>query len=461
MTEEQVAVLTVSELTVYVRELLEGDPLLQDVWVVGEISNFVHHSSGHMYFSLKDAQSRIRAVMFAGRNRRLAFRPEDGMKVIARGRVSVFDRDGNYQLYVEHMQPEGVGSLYMAFLQTKERLEKEGLFDAARKRPLPPYPRTIGVITSLEGAAVRDIVTTLRRRYPLGRVVIFPALVQGPEAPASLVEALRAANAYGELDVIIIGRGGGSLEELWAFNEEAVARAIAESAVPVVSAVGHETDVTIADFVADLRAATPTAAAELVAPHAVELRRRLDEARRAMVDGILRRLRERRDRLDSLLSRPVLRRPGQWIEGRRQVVDTLHSRLQQALWKDVYRRRRGLARLEEALGRSGPREQIQRAMRRVEGLEQRLRFHMANRVQKAVHRFERQVDKLQALSPLAALKRGWSLAYRPDRRQVVRHVSQVAPGDAIHLRLAGGWADCQVWGVEEESDDGQGDGRRA
>jgi exodeoxyribonuclease VII large subunit len=376
------------------------------------------------------------------------------MKVIARGRVSVFDRDGIYQLYVEQMQPEGVGSLYMAFLQTKERLEKEGLFDAGRKRPLPAFPRVIGVVTSTEGAAVRDIATTLRRRYPLGRVVIFPALVQGPEAPASLVAALRAANAFGEVDVIIIGRGGGSLEELWAFNEEVVARAIAESSVPVVSAVGHETDYTIADLVADLRAPTPTAAAELVAPHVLELRRRLEEARRSMCDILYRRLQGYREKLDSLQSRPVLRRPGQWIEWRRQGIDGWHNRLQQSMWRAVYRRRESLSRLGEALGRHSPREQIQRAMRRVDSLEQELRFSMWNEWQRAVHRFERQVDKLQALSPLAVLKRGWSLTYRADRRELVRHISQVAPGDNLHVRLAGGWADCQVWSVEEESEDG-------
>ncbi|MDI3256617.1 MAG: exodeoxyribonuclease VII large subunit [Kyrpidia sp.] len=454
MAESRAQALTVSELTAYVRDLFDRDEWLQDVWVVGEISNFTHHSSGHMYFSLKDAGSRIRAVMFASRNRKLGFRPEEGMKVIARGRVAVFDRDGTYQLYVEEMQPEGVGSLYLAFLQTREMLQKEGLFDEARKRPLPAFPRVIGVVTSTEGAAIRDIATTLRRRYPLGRVVIFPALVQGPGAPASLVAALEAAVAYGGLDVIIIGRGGGSPEELWAFNDESVARAIARAPVPVVSAVGHETDVTIADFVADLRAPTPTAAAELVAPHVLELRRRVDEARRTLVDSLVRRVQGGRQRLEHLLGRPGLRRPEQWIHWRRQSVDACHSRLEQAAWRVVYRRREAFSRLTDILGRNSPREQIQRTARRVEGCERRLQFAVRNQFQAAVHRFERQVDKLQALSPLAVLRRGWSLAYRPDRRELVRHISQVSPGDNLHLRLAGGWADCQVWGVEEESEDG-------
>ncbi|MBE3551630.1 MAG: exodeoxyribonuclease VII large subunit [Kyrpidia tusciae] len=456
MTETGAKALTVSELTAYVRDLLDRDELLQDVWVMGEISNFTHHSSGHMYFSLKDAGSRIRAVMFASRNRKLIFRPEEGMKVVARGRVAVFDRDGTYQLYVEEMQPEGVGSLYLAFLQTRDRLQKEGLFDRERKRPLPAFPRVVGVITSTEGAAIRDIATTLRRRYPLARVVIFPALVQGPGAPASLAEALATACAYGELDVIIIGRGGGSPEELWAFNDESLARAIAAAPVPVVSAVGHETDFTIADYVADVRAPTPTAAAELVAPHVLELRRRVEEARRALVDALVRRVQGDRQRLEHLLGRPGLRRPEQWIQWRRQTVDGLHTRLGQAAWKSVFRRKEALIRLTDILGRHSPKEQIQRSQNRLETQKQKLQFAVWTGWQRAVHRFERQVDKLEALSPLAVMRRGWSLVYRPDRRELVRNISQLAPGDNVHVRLTGGWADCQVWGIEEESEDGGG-----
>ncbi|EES72230.1 exodeoxyribonuclease VII, large subunit, partial [Paenibacillus sp. oral taxon 786 str. D14] len=269
---DQQRILTVKELNRYIRMKLESDQVLTDVWIRGEISNFTHHSSGHMYFTLKDADSRIKSIMFASYNQRLPFRPKEGTRVIARGNVSVYERDGQYQFYVTHMQPDGVGSLYLAFEQLKQKLEAEGLFAPGRKRPLPRFPKTIGVVTSPTGAAVRDILTTLGRRYPQAAVILYPVLVQGKGAAPSIVKAIRTLNAMGEADVLIVGRGGGSLEELWAFNEEQVARAIYESAIPVISAVGHETDFTIADFVADLRAATPTAAAELAVPHTAELR---------------------------------------------------------------------------------------------------------------------------------------------------------------------------------------------
>ncbi|MGG3275678.1 exodeoxyribonuclease VII large subunit, partial [Paenibacillus macerans] len=223
---------------------LDSDRLLSEVWIRGEISNFTHHSSGHMYFTLKDESSRVKCIMFASYNQRLPFRPKEGAKVIARGNVTVYERDGQYQFYATQMQPDGIGSLYLAFEQLKQKLEAEGLFAPERKRPLPRFPRTIGVVTSPTGAAVRDILTTLQRRYPQAAVILYPVLVQGKGAAPSIVKAIRALNAMGEADVLIVGRGGGSLEELWAFNEEQVARAIYESAVPVISAVGHETDFT-------------------------------------------------------------------------------------------------------------------------------------------------------------------------------------------------------------------------
>ncbi|WP_069188398.1 exodeoxyribonuclease VII large subunit, partial [Paenibacillus sp. GM2] len=256
-------ILSIKELNRYIRMKLESDSLLQDVWIRGEISNFTHHSSGHMYFTLKDKDSRIKTIMFASHNQRLPFIPKEGARVIARGNVSVYERDGQYQFYATHMQPDGIGSLYLAFEQLKGKLEAEGLFAPERKRPIPRYPHVIGVITSPTGAAVRDIITTLARRYPQAAVVLYPVLVQGKAAAPSIVKAIRRLNQMGEADVLIVGRGGGSLEELWAFNEEQVARAIYQSEIPVISAVGHETDFTIADFVSDLRAATPTAAAEL------------------------------------------------------------------------------------------------------------------------------------------------------------------------------------------------------
>ncbi len=247
--------------------LLEGNDRLQNVWVRGEISNFTHHTSGHMYFSLKDADSRLKCIMFASYNQKLAFIPREGAKVLACGNISVYERDGQYQFYVTQMQPDGIGSLFMAFEQLKKKLEAEGLFAPAAKKPIPRFPKAIGVITSPTGAAVRDIITTLQRRHPSVPVLLYPVLVQGKQAAPSIVKAIRDMNEMNEVDVLIVGRGGGSLEELWAFNEEIVARAIHASVLPVISAVGHETDFTIADFAADLRAATPTAAAELAVPH--------------------------------------------------------------------------------------------------------------------------------------------------------------------------------------------------
>ncbi|BCG60085.1 hypothetical protein PUR_35100 [Paenibacillus sp. URB8-2] len=278
-------VYSIKDLNRYIRMKLDSDHVLSDVWIRGEISNFTHHGSGHMYFTLKDESSRIKAIMFASHNQRLPFVPKEGSRVIARGNVTVYERDGQYQFYATHMQPDGIGSLYLAYEQLKKKLEQEGLFAAELKRPLPRYPRCIGVVTSPTGAAVRDILITLRRRFPQVAIVVYPVLVQGKGAAPSIVKAIHELNAMGEADVLIVGRGGGSLEELWAFNEEAVARAIAASDIPVISAVGHETDFTIADFAADLRAATPTAAAELAVPHAAELAAQLRQQQRLLRQG--------------------------------------------------------------------------------------------------------------------------------------------------------------------------------
>ena len=279
---------TVSQLNTYIRSRMEEDPTLQSLFVVGEISNFTdHYRSGHLYLSLKDEKSVIRAVMFAQYARRLRFRPEDGMKVIARGRVGVYEANGQYQLYIEDMQPDGLGALNLAFEQLKQKLEKEGLFARERKKPLPKYPERIGVITSPTGAAVQDITTILARRFPLAEIVFCPVLVQGEGAAPQIVKALEEMNRRQAADVIILGRGGGSLEDLWAFNEESVARAVAASEIPVISAVGHETDFTICDFAADCRAATPSAAAELAVPDQLALKASLLSVEGSLVRQVL------------------------------------------------------------------------------------------------------------------------------------------------------------------------------
>ena len=318
---EEARIFSVKEITRYIRMKLESDGLLADVWLRGEISNFTHHTSGHMYFTLKDEASRIKCVMFAAHNRRLPFTPRDGTKVIARGSVTVYERDGNYQFYVTQMQPDGIGSLYLAFEQLKRKLEAEGLFDPARKRPLPRFPRTIGVVTSPTGAAIRDILTTLGRRYPQAKVALVPVLVQGEGAAPSIVRAIELLNRLGEADVMIVGRGGGSIEELWAFNEEIVARAIAASRIPVISAVGHETDFTIADFVADLRAPTPTAAAELAVPHVLELKETLEHLKRRMRGALAAAVESRRQRLERIRRSPVLLYPRRYLLAHAERLD--------------------------------------------------------------------------------------------------------------------------------------------
>ncbi|MDD2201746.1 MAG: exodeoxyribonuclease VII large subunit [Firmicutes bacterium] len=296
-------IFTVSEVTQRVAHAVARDPVLGDIWVNGEIANFTHHSSGHMYFTLKDDSSRLRAVMFRGNNLGLRFRPAEGMRIYAHGNIGVYERGGEYQLYVDLMEPAGIGALYLAFQQLRAKLQAEGLFDPAAKRPLPKFPRRLGVVTSPTGAAVRDIITVTRRRWPGIDILIIPALVQGPDAPRSIVQAIQLANGVSNIDVLIVGRGGGSAEELWAFNDEDVARAIRGSRVPVVSAVGHETDFTIADFAADMRAPTPSAAAELVVPDASAYARHLQLLESRLVRSVSMPIMQRRQNVDELSRR--------------------------------------------------------------------------------------------------------------------------------------------------------------
>jgi exodeoxyribonuclease VII large subunit len=402
------AVLTVRALTLYIRQLLERDDVLGAVWVRGEISNFKHHTSGHLYFTLKDEQSQIRCVMFRSRAQLLRFRPENGQTVVVGGAVTVYERDGNYQLYVEEMEPAGIGALHLAFAQLKAKLEAEGLFDQERKRQLPLLPRRVGVVTSLTGAAIRDIITVARRRFPNVNLVIAPALVQGEEAPASLIAALQGLARVPGIDVIIIGRGGGSLEELWAFNDEMVARAVAACPVPVVSAVGHETDVTICDFVADLRAATPSAAAELAVPSRAELKGVADGFRLRMLSAVRRLLERKRSRVKALATRPVLLRPQGRLMQDRQRIDQLARRVAVFAGRLVSDRR---GRLRALAGR------------------------------------------LDALSPLAVLSRGYSITLGPGG-QAVRSAAEVAEGDPVQVLLHLGRLFCRVERREAGGEEG-------
>jgi len=390
--------ITVSELTRMISSAL-ADPVFQNLAVIGEVSNFVHHSSGHMYFSLKDAHSRIKAVMFRSRNRLLKFLPKNGDTVIAVGSVGVYEPNGEYQLYVEVLFPQGIGELHLAFEQLKAKLEAEGLFDPARKKPLPLLPRRVGVITSPSGAALRDILNVLTRRHPGVNVLVFPALVQGEEAPASLRHALELAQGT-DCDVLIIGRGGGSFEELSAFNDEQLARAIAQSAIPVVSAVGHETDFTIADFVADLRAPTPSAAAELVVPLQSELR---------------------------------------------AAVGSYGVRLAAALRRKIGAERRFLAQLTKSAALKRPDFMVNQLRQRVDDLVTSLGLHTTHNLALRRSRLGTFAGKLETLSPLKTLARGYAICSDEEGR-VLRSAEQVSSGDAVNVTLYQGRLVCRVEG---------------
>lgn len=450
MLTEQSKTWSVSDLTARIKQLFEEDDRLVDCWVRGEISNFTHHSKGHMYFTLKDAQSRVKSVMFAGNNRYLKFIPKEGMKIVAHGYVSVFERDGAYQFYVDDMQPDGLGSLFLAFQQLKDKLEQEGLFHPQYKKPIPKYPRVIGVITSPTGAAVRDIITTIRRRYPVADILLHPVIVQGPNAAPSVAEAIETMNELGAADVLIVGRGGGSLEELWAFNEEVVVRAIHASMIPVISAVGHETDTTLADYVADMRAPTPTAAAELAVPNLFELRRHLEQLHARLVNALQGQVRDAQKALTRLETSPVFTRPTHQIRQWQQTVDNLEDRLLLALTKAAGQRERQLAALETRLIRTSPVERAKRMDQTLQYMVERLEKAAQDQLQRDNNRYERLLDKLDVLSPLAVMRRGYSLAYADGKKRMVKRLNDVQLGDMVNIRLEDGWLDCAVWGIEED-----------
>ena len=418
---------TVSELNAYVKRLVDGDAFLSGVAVRGELSNYKVYPSGHHYFTLKDKESAIRCVMFRGSAGRLRFRPESGMGVIAVGRVSVYTRDGAYQLYCEELIPEGSGALQLAYEQLKAKLEAEGLFAPEHKKPIPRYPQRIAVVTSSAGAAVHDIIRVLRRRWPIAKVILLPVRVQGAEAPGEIAAAIRYASAHALADTLITGRGGGSIEDLWAFNDELVARAIYDCEIPVISAVGHEPDVTIADFVADLRAATPSNAAELAAPDADELRQAIDSANSRLARAAARKLAKERETLAELASRRVLTSPTGFLEPRRAQLDALRARLE-ASGGFTVRLRAQLEKLAAGLNVSA------------EALMSRKK-----------NEYLRLAAKLDALSPLKVLSRGYAIAMDGAGR-ALRSAADVNVGDALSLRLAAGSLECRVEDIHGEKD---------
>ncbi|MEH6940344.1 exodeoxyribonuclease VII large subunit [Bacillus sp. JJ722] len=441
MTIEQYV--TVTALTKYIKRKFDYDPHLRDIYIKGEISNYKRHSSGHMYFTLKDEKARISAVMFSSSNASLMFEPENGMKVLVRGEVSVFEQSGNYQVYVREMHPDGIGDLFIAFQQLKEKLENEGLFSLEHKQGLPKYPSTIGVITSPTGAAVRDIMTTLKRRYPMGNVLMIPALVQGPQAPGSIVKAIKQANTRDDIDVLIVGRGGGSIEELWAFNDEKVARAIYDSQIPIISAVGHETDTTIADFVGDVRAATPTAAAELAVPHYLELKKTLAAYVSKMTTFVTNELKQKEAALTRLDKSYAFRYSEKLYQQKVEQLDFAVEQLQKVSRRYFDQKLDKVQHLHQVLRRYHPNEKIEMHMDKIIKYEKQLNRLIRTNIQSKEQKFVSVMSKLNVLNPLNIMERGYSIAF-DSQQNVIKSNQQVKIGDSISVVVKDGQLLCEV-----------------
>ncbi|WP_271852509.1 exodeoxyribonuclease VII large subunit [Planococcus maritimus] len=427
--------LSVAALTKYIKKKFDADPHLRDVYVKGELSNVKIHTSGHIYFTLKDQKARMPAVMFSARAKSMKFRPESGMTVLIRGDISVYEASGQYQLYAQSMQPDGIGDYYLAFEQLKEKLNKEGVFNADHKQPLPRFPEKVAVITAQTGAAVRDIITTLKRRYPLAQIVLFPTLVQGQGAVQSIVQSIQQANRT-DSDVLIVGRGGGSIEDLWAFNEEAVARAIHDSKIPIISAVGHETDTTIADFVADLRAATPTAAAELAVPSRIELLERVMGQRQIMFRHMTNDLEQRRIRLTQLQNSYPMAYPDRLYRPFIERIERAADALQRETVLTVRRSGDRLTMLSRQLDNRNPSDRIRQAERDLAILGDRLDQRIANVFNQREQQLKSAIRTLDALSPLKIMDRGYAIPFKHG--EVVKSVDQLELGDQLSLSLKDG-----------------------
>jgi exodeoxyribonuclease VII large subunit len=444
ITPEPRRVYSISQLTDRIRSLLEER--FFEIWVEGEISNCFVAKTGHMYFTLKDTQAQIKAVMFRSAIRYLRFKPQDGLRVVARGRVTVYDPKGEYQIVCEHLEPEGLGARQLAFDQLKERLARDGLFDPRRKRPLPALPRKIGVVTSLDGAAVRDIIKVLRRRYANAHIVIRPTRVQGEGAALEIARAMAGIGKVKGVDVVIVGRGGGSIEDLWAFNEEVVARAIAGCPVPTISAVGHETDVTIADFVADLRAPTPSAAAEMVVARKDDFCARIDRLAHRVQTMMQGRLHRVRARLGTVESRSGYAGFAMRIAMRGRRADDLSHQLLRAVRGQLGRRERLYQLLRLALERFDVRRRFGASRTQLVGVDGRLRSSVDRQVHVADARLRGAAARLESLSPLAVLARGYAVCWNEGRTAIIRDAAAVARGDRVHVKLERGELDCAVTG---------------
>ena len=429
-----------------IKNMFDSKPELNNVFIKGEISNFKHHTRGHLYFTLKDENSRIAAVMFAGPATKLKFEPEDGMKVLVAGRVTVYEQTGGYQIYVEQMDLDGIGNLYLEYEKLKKQLEQEGLFSIEHKRPIPKYPKRIGIITAPTGAAIRDILSTIKRRYPICETILFPALVQGTGAKESIVEQLNRAQDF-DLDVIICGRGGGSIEDLWAFNEEIVARAIYNSKIPVISAVGHEIDFTIADFVADLRAPTPTGAAEMAVPNLVDLKTLIEQYKIRMNENIKGIINYNTKRLDSIRESYILKNPLALYEVKEQKLDTYIDRLNGYMSTMLNDYKNRLDNIKSSYVLKNPLATYEVKRERINNLESILNKIIISQIDVNKHKYEVMINKLELLNPLNILSKGYSLVTVDG--MVVKDTNELKIEDTINIRMHKGNVKAIVKEIDE------------
>lgn len=417
--------LTVSAVTRYLKAKFDIDENLQTVYLKGEISNFKAHTSGHFYFSLKDENSKINAIMFRSNASKVIFKPTDGMKVLVTGRISVYEAMGSYQIYVDEMLEDGVGNLYIAFEQLKKKLQAEGLFDEALKKPIPRIPKRVGIVTASTGAAIRDIMTTIKRRFPICETILFPTLVQGENAKDDIVRNIKRAEDY-DLDVLIVGRGGGSIEDLWPFNEEIVARAIYDCEIPVISAVGHEVDFTIADFVADLRAPTPTAAAELAVPNMSDLKKHIDQLSIRLNEAIYKKVNYLKLYLDSVKNSFVIKNPGVMFENRKQSLDLMNTKLNELMLGKVDKMKNELEKIKKSYVLTNPKLLYKDNVVCLKNI----------------------IDKLELLNPLNILSRGYSITYMNDK--ALKSVKEVKKDDVLKIKLYDGMLETRVSKIEED-----------
>ena len=438
--------LTVTALTKYLKYKFEADPHLGRVYLTGEISNF-NLRSAHKYFSLKDETAKISAVMFKSAFDKLKFTPEEGMKVLVIGRVSLYEAYGTYQITIEQMEPDGIGARCVAFEQLKQKLAQEGLFQAPKK-PLVKYPKKIAVITSPSGAVIRDIMTTVKRRYPIAQIILFPTVVQGEKSAADIVRNIQRVEALGDFDTLIIGRGGGSIEDLWPFNEESVARAIFAANTPIISSVGHETDTTIADFVADVRAATPTAAAELAVPVLVEEILRIEERKERLKQALLYQIQYKKERHQRLVNSYLFKQPERLYEGQAVRLDQLNQRLQQQMQSLYYEKEKQTRQLRHRLEQQIPLGKVREAQVRLNYNRQSLQQQMVNHLNQKWQSFEKEVKALNLLSPLNIMGRGYSYTL-DEQGTVVSSIQQLSLGKEVTVYYQDGQAQMKILALEE------------